>query len=73
MESLDIETMEQIKGIVNDAKNKKAPLEKSKRIKKVKETKKGARTTTTRTRATTTITIRARASYNKARTKAGKA
>ena len=39
MESLDVETIEQIKGIVNDAKNKKAPLEKAKRIKKVKKTK----------------------------------
>lgn len=39
MDSLDIETIEQIKGIVNDAKNKNAPLEKTKKVKKVKELK----------------------------------
>lgn len=40
MESLDVETIEQIKSLVNDAKNKKAPLEKTKKVKKAKETKK---------------------------------
>ena len=37
MDTLDNETMEQIKNIVNDAKNNNTPLQKAKRTKKVKE------------------------------------
>ena len=37
MDTLDNETIEQIKNIVNDAKNEKAPLQKAKRTKKQKE------------------------------------
>ena len=37
MDTLDNETLEQIKTIVNDAKNSKVPLQKAKRTKKIKE------------------------------------
>ena len=37
MDSLDNETLEQIKTIVNDAKNEKAPLQRAKRTKKQKD------------------------------------
>ena len=37
MDTLDNETIEQIKNIVNDAKNNKTPLQKVKRTKKTKE------------------------------------
>ena len=37
MDTLDNETIEQIKTIVNDAKNSKVPLQKAKRTKKIKE------------------------------------
>ena len=36
MDTLDNETIEQIKNIVNDAKNDKTPLQKAKRTKKLK-------------------------------------
>ena len=36
MDTLDNETMEQIKNIVNDAKNNNTPLQKAKRTKKLK-------------------------------------
>jgi len=37
MDTLDNETIEQIKTIVNDAKNRKAPLQRAKRTKKQKD------------------------------------
>ena len=37
MDTFDNETLEQIKNIVNDAKNEKAPLQRAKRTKKIKE------------------------------------
>ena len=37
MDTLDNETLEQIKTIVNDAKNEKAPLQRAKRTKKQKD------------------------------------
>ena len=37
MDTLDNETLEQIKTIVNDAKNEKAPLQKAKKPRKTKE------------------------------------
>ena len=37
MDTLDNETIEQIKNIVNDAKNEKAPLQKAKELKNKKK------------------------------------